>query len=820
MTDGFGWCYTAYCSATCTIEKKGYSCATTPSPEETTTESTESSSTASQSTSATVQPTTSAPTTASTATPTTTTSPDCTYLDPPRKNGETWKVDNCTTATCTDGKVIKTTPQCGHVEEPTCESGRSPVMTYDESGCCFTYSCECSCAGWSGSHYLTFDGNAYTFSDSCSYILVQEILSPNLKIVLDKHCSVGSSFCPESVIITYNSQQVLLTQSSADANVVKVDNKQVYPAFKNVNFIITSTGMEITVVIPEIEVQVTYTGSTFNIDLPDTLFHNNTEGLCGTCDNNKDNDCKTPSGQLGICSEIAPGWQVPGDTCETPTTPTPITTTTIVSPGSTAPPCQPSICEIIYSPAFEDCRKAIPPEPYAESCKVDVCTTKVSGCTSLQAYASACGKKGFCVDWRNYTNGECEVTCPATKVYKPCGPAVEPTCNSQYNSQYQVMIESNSTSMSEGCFCEPGTILFSAHSGVCVTSCACTGPDGSPKMPNDTWQNGCQMCECDGDTLSIQCKPVTCPTAPTPVCDKPGEVLVNKTDGCCQSYECQCDISYCVHPTMACPLGFTVSVDTPAGACCPEYTCKPTKVCVDNTTVYQPGSPMPSNDVCKSCQCGTTVDPETELMAPDCVVIDCNPNCQAGYEYQPVAGQCCGTCVRTSCVIMINNTVNTFPVNETFTPPDDNCVKYKCEEINGEPVAVETKTTCPPFNPDNCVPGTETSDADGCCLSCTLKSNCNIQKNSSVVVNNGCTSITEVELTSCEGSCGTSSMYSAESNTMMHSCSCCQEQSTSKRQVELLCPDGSKVSFSYVYIESCGCEKTECQSAQRRRRRR
>lgn len=62
---------------------------------------------------------------------------------------------------------------------------------------------------------------------------------------------------------------------------VMVNNKQVYPIFKNVNYIITSTGMEVTVSIPEIQAQVTYTGNTFNIDLPFSEFQNNTEGLCG-----------------------------------------------------------------------------------------------------------------------------------------------------------------------------------------------------------------------------------------------------------------------------------------------------------------------------------------------------------------------------------------------------------------------------------------------------------------------------------------------------------------------------------------------------------
>lgn len=60
-----------------------------------------------------------------------------------------------------------------------------------------------------------------------------------------------------------------------------MNNKQVFPVFKNVNYVITSTGMEVTVLIPEIQATVTYTGTTFNIDLPFSEFQSNTEGLCG-----------------------------------------------------------------------------------------------------------------------------------------------------------------------------------------------------------------------------------------------------------------------------------------------------------------------------------------------------------------------------------------------------------------------------------------------------------------------------------------------------------------------------------------------------------
>ncbi|KAK2868903.1 hypothetical protein Q7C36_000774 [Tachysurus vachellii] len=813
VTDGFGWCFTAYCNATCDVVTNSYSCLTTPPPITTTPFSTPA-----FTTTPTITPT-SIPTLAPVPT---TVAPVCASLNPPRKDGESWKVDNCTTATCTNGTVIYDPMyKCSPLEQITCANGRTPIKVYDETGCCFKYECECSCSGWSGSHYITFDGTAYTYSDNCSYILVQEIYNANLKIVLDKEvCSTGSSFCPQSLIITYNSQDVILTQTmtaNGATNVVLVNNKQVYPVFNNSNYIITSTGMEVTVSIPEIKAQVTYTGTTFNIDLPFSEFQNNTEGLCGTCDNNQANDCRSPSGQIKSCENTAPSWQVPNKTCIAPTTLPPITVTTLVPP-TTPYPCQPVICELFNISAFEECRSIIPFEPYMNSCEQDVCSGKPS-CTSLQAYASACAKAGVCVNWRNYTNGECEYKCPPTKVYEACGPAVQPTCNSQYNEKYQEMMASESAQMQEGCFCMKGTTLFNSYSDVCVTSCACVGPDGSPKMPNETWQIGCQMCECDGESMSIQCNPVVCPTPVVPVCDRPGDVLINKTDGCCTSYECQCDTSQCVMPTMGCPLGFTQEINAvQQGECCPTYTCKPMKVCVQNGTIYQLGSRMPSDNVCEECECSSIMNNNTELLTPTCLAKQCNTTCDKGYEYQAVPGKCCGECIRTSCVVMINNATVIIPMNETFSSPDDKCVTYTCQDVNGDPMAKESTKVCPDFNPDICTPGTETTDADGCCKSCTPKSKCNKQSNTTVLVQNGCKSVTPVEITSCSGTCETSSMYSAESNTLTHMCSCCYEKETSKKQVDMICPDGTTTSYTYIHIDSCGCQASECTEKQRRRR--
>lgn len=43
-------------------------------------------------------------------------------------------------------------------------------------------------------------------------------------------------------------------------------------------------------------------------------------------------------------------------------------------------------------------------------------------------------------------------------------------------------------------------------------------------------------------------------------------------------------------------------------------------------------------------------------------------------------------------------------MNDTYVPPDDKCVLYTCEDIDGHLVTKETKTSCPPYNPLDCEP--------------------------------------------------------------------------------------------------------------------
>uniref|UniRef100_A0A3B3SCI9 VWFD domain-containing protein n=1 Tax=Paramormyrops kingsleyae TaxID=1676925 RepID=A0A3B3SCI9_9TELE len=553
--------------------------------------------------------------------------PDCTNLHPPRKNGESWNAGNCTIQTCINGKTTSKPVQCPAAVQPVCVNNYPPVKIYDDSGCCFQYQCQCECYGWGDPHYLTFDGTYYAFQENCTYVLVQEIIPKyNFRVIIDNYyCNAHDGLsCPQSLTVYYKSYEVTLTaKRTAETTKVEINNKTVFPPFSNGDIIITNTGIQISVAVPEIQAQVMFGGMLFGVKLAYSHFFGNTEGHCGLCDNNRANDCRLPNGQIHpSCSDMASQWYYADEDkpyCKPPTQPPPTTTKQPASKTSLRPTTAPL--------SSTTCHKAFPVDAVYEACRFDVChmAEHTIGCNSLEMYASICASAGICIDWRNITNGQCEYNCPDTKVYQPCGPVIQATCNTKYNKKYQNILDNqpgSSNVTKEGCFCPKGTVLFTSFSDTCVSSCGCTGPDGMPRMPGETWQSGCLECECDGDSMSVQCRPPECPPPADVTCEKEGQAVVMDTQDCC-----------------------------------PQNTCGE---CI--------GDRIPT-DTCEVCSCSSAVDPETRLNAVECSPIECDDFCQEGFEYQDVVGQCCGKCVQTSCIVSLDDdTTHTIQVNSgSFT---------------------------------------------------------------------------------------------------------------------------------------------------------
>ncbi|KAG7252128.1 hypothetical protein CRUP_025378 [Coryphaenoides rupestris] len=148
--------------------------------------------------------------------------------------------------------------------------------------------------------------------------------------------------------------------------------------------------------------------------------------------------------------------------------------------------------------------------------------------------------------------------------------------------------------------------------------------------------------------------------------------------------------------------------------------------------------------------------------------------------------------------------------NETWSPPGEHCIEYTCDNSTSPPTAVESKTKCAKYNPDDCVPGTETTDDEGCCKTCELRSVCKKKTEEVVVEVDGCKNPKPIQVPYCTGTCGSTSRYSMASNTMMHKCACCEEKTTSKKEIQLTCKDGTTRKHTYTVVETCGCNEAVC----------
>ncbi|XDV53248.1 hypothetical protein PO909_021805, partial [Leuciscus waleckii] len=752
-TDKAGWCYFAYCNSSCVSEITQKPCPQT------------------------------------TTIPVSTVPHDCTDVN--RKNGESWN-EGCTTKNCINGNVTTSHVQCDPTDSviPTCVNGLKPEKVYYNNGCCTKYECPCRCSGWGDPHYNTFDGTYYVFQGNCDYVLVREIIPKyNISVhVKNYYCDVTNNFaCPEYVIVKYKSYEIKLASNSEVIQVYVNDVIKV-PTFFNEDFQITTSGMAVILIIAEIKAEILVSHQGFEINLPFSYFHGNTEGQCGVCDNDATNDCRRPDGTIDqSCEQMAALWaDSPG--CETPPP----------HPSEPTPACAAQSCEVIKSDLFKSCHDIIPYQKYYEACKYDVCYKKNDSmaCASVEAYAQQCGQKSICVDWRNSAdlNGLCAYKCADPKVYKACGPKVEKTCSTRYNEMFvDLQSENDHQTFMEGCFCPDNTYLVSSTTDKCTPTCDCIGPDGIPRQPGDTWMINCTKYTCSSESFGVVQEPMNCPTI-TPCGHKYKSVIEN----CCPT--CVCDTSLC---SMKCEVGYELSADIPENSCCPP--CVPKDVCVHNNSEYQPGVKIPS-EPCLECYCEMDKDQQTQLHTVKCVKKVCTP-CAEGFERVEQEGECCGVCKQKACIYTApDNTTHTLQVGEV---QNYKCENVTCSEMNGMFVTEKNTPKCPYFNPDDCEAGTERYDADGCCKICEPKT-CIVLKNTTHVEADDCKSINPIEVTSCSGHCGTQSMYSMEENIMKHSCSCCREEKFSRQQVPMKCANSSEILHDYIYIESCTCTPTKC----------
>ncbi|XP_037587081.1 mucin-5AC [Cebus imitator] len=756
----------------------------------------------------------------------------CPNAVPPRKKGETWPMPSCSEATCEGHNVISLRPRtCPRVEKPTCANGYPALKVAEQDGCCQQYQCQCVCSGWGDPHYITFDGTYYTFLENCTYVLVQQIVPVfgHFRVLVDNYfCNAEDGLsCPRSIILEYRQDRVVLTRRPVRGvmtNEIIFNNRVVSPGFQKDGIVVSRVGIKMYAAIPELGVRVMFSGLIFSVEVPFSTFANNTEGQCGTCTNDRKDECRMPGGRVATsCSEMAGLWNVsvPGQpACHGPRpapTPAGLTTArpTTFRPTTPPAPCPPApICRLILSKVFEPCHTVIPPLPFYEGCAFDQChmTDLDVVCSSLELYAALCASQGICVDWRGHTNHTCSFTCPTNTVYLPCGPTSPSYCHGNDSAGLAALQEAGP--ITEGCFCPEGMILFSTSAQVCVPrSCTrCLGPHGEPVEVGHTVNMDCQECTCESATWTLTCRPKPCP--PPPACALPGFVPVPaapQAGQCCPQYSCACNSSHCP-PPVGCPEGAREILTHEEGGCCPVQNCSWT-VCSVNGTLYQPGAVV-SSSLCETCRCELPGGPLSASFVVSCETQICNTHCPMGFEYREQRGQCCGTCVQVACVTNTSESpAHLFYPGETWSDPGNHCVTHECEKHRDGLVVVTTKKACPPLS---CSLDEARMSEDACCLFCPPpppqnQSTCAVHYRSQTIRQQGCQSEGPVRLAYCRGNCGdSSSMYSLKANVLEHRCRCCQELQTSPRNVTLHCADGSRRAFRYTEVEECGCTGQRC----------
>lgn len=301
-----------------------------------------------------------------------------------------------------------------------------PTLTFStcEKGAwkCTDLNCGSRCGAVGDPHYRTFDGKRYDFMGKCSYYLLK---AENFTVEAENVACPGSiseamgitatsasdmPSCTKSVTITYNDNgphSIKLKQGKVvlvdGIELTKMPKKLMkgYIKIRQPSSIITSVEFQD-------GIKIWWDGMTrVYIDAP-ASYRGRTKGLCGTFNNNLQDDFLTPEGDVeSAVIPFADKWKTK-ESCQflsdQPQVPHPCQLNVEMKGGAE------KMCAKLKSKVFDDCHWSVDPSTYYEDCLYDMCACKGDQaqcmCPILSAYAADCARQGVIIDWR-YTISEC-----------------------------------------------------------------------------------------------------------------------------------------------------------------------------------------------------------------------------------------------------------------------------------------------------------------------------------------------------------------------------------------------------------------------------
>ncbi|XP_071498841.1 IgGFc-binding protein-like, partial [Diadema antillarum] len=357
-------------------------------------------------------------------------------------------------------------------------------------------------------HYITFDRRRFDFQGDCEYTLVRPCNSSDPSVA-DFHLwgnnvknqpSARVSFL-RGITLEFNGTSYSIRQGNAvyvngirsAGSYFSTGSDVVIEWSSQYAFVTTSFGLSFSYDgrhIAEIDLDYSYLGKTC--------------GLCGTFDEDSDNDFHVQDGsQTQFLTVFANSWVVNPESCngESP------------QPGECTGDLLEEaldVCYIFSHPdgPLSDCFDFVYPRDTYEDCLYDYCAIGpvFDVCDYIQEYVSSCYQEGVDLgDWRSEVS-ECAITCSGNKVYQTGASACQPTCS------VQTPPADCPWPPYDRCVCPEG-LLEDGDRCVGPADCGCTYTYGEESLyieAGTVWvSDSCdRRCACDAGSLT--CMDMSC----------------------------------------------------------------------------------------------------------------------------------------------------------------------------------------------------------------------------------------------------------------------------------------------------------------------
>ncbi|XP_034612358.1 IgGFc-binding protein-like isoform X2 [Trachemys scripta elegans] len=396
--------------------------------------------------------------------------------------------------------------------EFSCGAGEECGVVDGIQKCHLFRSATCSASGHP--HYLSFDGVAFDFQGTCTYVLAKTCIDASdltpFTISIEKE-SWGSGNVSMAKLVSIHVYGITLTLLLSKLGTIMVDgvshnlpvimvNGQLR-AYQHGTNVLVQTDFGLTVSYDLVyQARVTIPGS----------YHGQTCGLCGNYNGQQDEEFLLPDGRTAPdAAAFGSAWevQIPGASC------------TDRCAGNSCPVCEEktkevfkgrNYCGLLTDPngPFVACHGTVSPSVYQSNCLYDLCLGNGDAqvlCQSIHSYVTACQESGAPIlPWRN--TSFCPVSCPVNSHYEVCADLCTSTCNGD--------IMDCPETCAEGCQCDDG-FFFDGQGCVILQRCGCFEQGRYYKSSEMVLMNECQQsCTCV-PARGVTCKAHNCTSGAT-----------------------------------------------------------------------------------------------------------------------------------------------------------------------------------------------------------------------------------------------------------------------------------------------------------------